>query len=209
MPTRRHLAWRYAALIAFCALIPVSIEYLDRPIADFAVTHFLDIAGLGRFAALPGWLLLPALLVPFALMAWRRRLPSKIAQAAIVSSISVIWTSAVVEIVLKRVFGRLDINAWLIQHEYGFHFFAGGDYRFRSFPSGEAAMLSAVICALWPLYPRLRPMFVLLAIVETFLLLSLNWHFLSDVIAGVLVGLAGSIVARRFAWALRQFNPTL
>jgi membrane-associated phospholipid phosphatase len=209
MLSRHRLIWQALAIAALCAFIPVSIEYFDRPIATFFETHFVDIQGLGRFAALPGWLLLPALFAPFALIAWKQALKWKVGQAAMLFSISVIWTSAIVEIVLKRSFGRLGINAWVLQHAYGFHLFAGTDPQFRSFPSGEAAMLSAVICVLWPIYPRLRPLLALLAIVETFLILSLNWHFLSDVIAGALVGLAGSIVARRSAWALRQFNPTL
>jgi undecaprenyl-diphosphatase len=206
MPARRHVAWRILSLVVLGALIPVSIRYFDRPIADFAETHIVDIQGLGRIAALPGWLLLPALLAPFAIIILNRPLTSKLAQTAMTSSLSIIWTSATVEIVLKRFFGRLQTSSWILQHAYGFHFFAGTEQQFRSFPSGEGAILSAVICVLWPAYPRLRGLLALLAIGETFLILSLNWHFLSDVIAGVLVGVVGSFVATALLRHLSRFR---
>lgn len=196
MLSRHRLIWQALAIAALCASIPVSIKYFDRPIATFFEFHFVDVQGLGRFAALPGWLLVPALLMPFAILVSRPLSASKAMRAALISGSSVIWTSAVVEIVMKRFFGRLQTSSWIVQHTYGFHLFAGIDQQFRSFPSGEAAILSAVICTLWPMYARLRGLLALLAIVETFLILSLNWHFLSDVIAGALVGAISSIISR-------------
>jgi undecaprenyl-diphosphatase len=189
--------WQALTIAVLCVFIPISIEYFDRPIADFFAVHFVDIQGLGRFAALPGWLLLPALLVPLAALAFPRWRASNVMLAAIHVGISVTWTSAMVEIVLKRFFGRLNMNGWILHRAYEFRFFAGDNPEFRSFPSGEAAVLSAAICALWPFYPRLQPLLALLAIVEIFLLLSLNWHFLSDVVGGAVVGMIGAIAARQ------------
>lgn len=79
-------------------------------------------------------------------------------------------------------------NPSFIQDDaYGFNLFHGGQ-GFASFPSGHTAATCALISVLWILYPRLRPHYALAVLAVAIGLISANYHFLSDVIAGGFVG---------------------
>src|SRR6185437_6392332 len=178
------------------AAIPLCILLVDRPLTEFLVAHPLP--GLSFLVRLPRLFFLVALVAPF----FSRRLSSAVNPAswkrgALLLSVSVLWSMAVVELVLKRVTGRLGPFAWLHNHQYGFHWFAGRSPRFQSFPSGEAALLVAAIGILWVLYPKGRWFYVLACVVEAIALVTLQWHFLSDVIGGGLVGACGAALAFR------------
>lgn len=176
------------------AAIPLCILAVDRPLTDFLAAHPLP--GLAVVVRLPRLFFLAALVAPF----FSRRLSGKVPwqRAVLLLSISVLWSMAVVELVLKRVAGRLGPYAWLRYQQYGFHWFAGRSPRFQSFPSGEAALLMAAIGILWVLYPKARWLYALAFAVEALALVTLKWHFLSDVIAGGLVGACGAALAFRF-----------
>ncbi len=89
---------------------------------------------------------------------------------------------------LKHVVGRINTRFWL--HHVTFKefrwFHGGGNY--SSFPSGHMAVFAALLYALWKFYPRQRAGYVaFLAGLATALIVT-NYHFLSDVIAGLYVG---------------------
>jgi membrane-associated phospholipid phosphatase len=99
---------------------------------------------------------------------------------------------------LAYAFGRywpdtwVDDNPSLIRDDaYGFHPFQSGS-AFGSFPSGHAARTLALAAILWIAYPRWRWACVLASLVEAVALVGMNYHFVSDVIAG---GFVGAIVA--------------
>jgi len=58
----------------------------------------------------------------------------------------------------------------------------------KSFPSGHAAVAAAVMSVLWILYPRLRVAWGIGIVGADAGLVALNFHFLSDVVAGSFVG---------------------
>lgn len=99
---------------------------------------------------------------------------------------------------LKLVFGRYWPQTWthgnpsLIEHNaYGFNFFHSGSW-YQSFPSGHSALTFAAAAAIWIVFPRLRWLAISLALCTVIGQLGMNYHFVSDVIAG---GMLGTLVA--------------
>ena len=198
----RTLRWLMVGLAL--AAIPICILLVDRPLTDFLVSHPLP--GLSRVVWLPRLFFLTALLAPFLLLTSTPA--ASRGRALRLLSFSALWSIALVELVLKRVTGRLGPLFWVRYHQYGFHWFAGRSPRFQSFPSGEATLLMAGIGILWLLYPKARWLYVALMLIESVALVTLQWHFLSDVIAGGLVGVSGAALAFRFMPAKRAGEQT-
>lgn len=73
-------------------------------------------------------------------------------------------------------------------HLYGFHWLQGG-----SFPSGHMAVLSAAVIAITVFYPKFKWVAIALMLLMAVLLILLNYHFLSDVLAGAYLGVSISL----------------
>jgi membrane-associated phospholipid phosphatase len=179
------------------ALIPLCIVAVDRPLTEFLVRR---IPGLTLLVITPRLLLALAIAAPFIPAVFSRGQERELWKKMLVLiSFSVLWSIVVVELVLKRIAGRLTPFAWLRHHQYGFHWFWGRLPRYQSFPSGEAALLMAAIGVLWVLYPKWRWLYAIAFVAEGLALIVLGWHFASDVIAGALVGACGARLALRYA----------
>lgn len=177
--------------------ILVCIVALDRPLAELLVRHA---PGLTLLVITPRLLLALAIAAPFIPAIFSRARDRALWKKTLVLvSFSVLWSIVVVELVLKRIAGRLTPFAWLQYHQYGFHWFRGRIPRYQSFPSGEAALLMAAIGVLWVLYPKWRWLYVIAFLAESLVLMVLGWHFASDIIAGGLVGACGARLALRYA----------
>lgn len=103
----------------------------------------------------------------------------------------------------KFIFGRYWPETWhhnnpsLIQNNlYSFHFFHRGA-KYGAFPSGHAATLLAGITMLWILLPRLRGIFFFVALFSAAGIVAMNYHFVSDVIAGSVLGFLISLYTYR------------
>jgi membrane-associated phospholipid phosphatase len=97
---------------------------------------------------------------------------------------------------LKIVFGRTWPESWMGPHisfirdgAYGFHPFHGGP-AYTAFPSGHIAAICAIVFVLWACYPKFRPFYALFVLVTAVALVVSNLHFVSDVIAGVFLGIS-------------------
>jgi membrane-associated phospholipid phosphatase len=77
---------------------------------------------------------------------------------------------------------------------------------FDSFPSGHATSVFAVACAFSYFYPRLRWPLYLLAICISFGRLYLDRHYVSDVLAGALIGIAVTTVLLQYKDSLPSFK---
>jgi undecaprenyl-diphosphatase len=87
--------------------------------------------------------------------------------------------------------------------EGGFHWLWGWDTDTMMFPSGHAALVCAVSVVLGRVYQALRwPLFVIVLVVAMSRV-YLDYHFFSDVIAGLLLGLAVSSLILRYAGNVR------
>ena len=88
---------------------------------------------------------------------------------------------------LKWLFGRVWPGAWLKYGMYGFDPLNGGCL-YGSFPSGHTSYISAPLGVLWVLRPRWRPLYAAITLAVMAGLVGADYHFLSDVLAGLLAG---------------------
>jgi membrane-associated phospholipid phosphatase len=95
---------------------------------------------------------------------------------------------------LAFVFGRYWPDTWvkgnpsLIRNNaYGFNPFHAGEW-YRSFPSGHTARTWAFLAPIWIGYRRLRWLCAPAALAVIVGLIGMNYHFVSDIIAGGFIG---------------------
>lgn len=177
------------------AAMVVAFLLLDQPIARFVhAFHF----------ALPWFARMPMVAEPFPLLSgtaiglalcaacfgWR---PGPVARAILVMALAVIVVTLLKD-GLKFVFGRTWPETWVENNPSlvrdgvsGFHWFHGGR-GFTSFPSGHTAVAAAPAAVAWHCFPRWRWAAVAVAVLVALGLVGANFHFLSDVIAGGLLG---------------------
>jgi membrane-associated phospholipid phosphatase len=119
--------------------------------------------------------------------------------------VSVAFSGILVDLV-KWVAGRYRPVMLFDQGLYGFTFFRTG-YEWTSFASGHAATAFSLAAALSVLYPNGRLFFFPAAIVTAASRIILTSHFLSDVIFGAYIGVAGVYLLKEFfdhkGWMLR------
>lgn len=190
-------------VVALCIVaVVVCYFYVDRPIAFFVYDH--------RTAKLDGlkWLTEPPPMMqswsPLVLMvlAVRRAFePWKRWQLTLFEAcISVIVADQFRES-MGDLFGRYWPETWHDNNPsligtgtYGFHPFEVGD-DVGSFPSGHAARIAAFFAVFWCDLPRARSLYAILAIPMMAALVGMNYHFVSDVIAGATLGAIVGIYA--------------
>ncbi len=86
--------------------------------------------------------------------------------------------------ILQFVIGRNSTRHWLSSPGVAeFHWFRDG-----GFPSGHMAVFTVIVIALCKYYPRYRLAFRAFLLSLALVLIATNYHFLSDVIAGVYLG---------------------
>ena len=177
------------------ALIVAAYLFVDRPFSTLANTWHHPTAGvdLTYIADVP---LPAAALVLLASMF--RRMPRPLVAAAIATLAALALKDE-----LKFAFGRpwpdtwiADNPSWIRNHVFGFFPFHGGA-GYASFPSGHTTAITAPCTVLWLAVPRLRPVSAcLVALVAGGLLVS-DYHFVSDVIAGLGLGVGVASVVWR------------
>ena len=96
--------------------------------------------------------------------------------------------------ILKPVFGRVRPRLLFADRVYGFTWH-GADAAHWSFPSGHAVTIAALAAALFVVYPALWPVYALAALLVAASRVIVDAHYLSDIIAGLYLGLVAT-------WAL-------
>jgi membrane-associated phospholipid phosphatase len=180
--------------------IAVSIIWLDLPLALMfrgRASHLTSLGiGLGSRVLIAG---------EVAVMAWlaiRRLIKgalSPFGKATFLACSASLSSFVANDYVLKVFFGRLNPSDFFYSTQTGvFHFFQGTDH--SGFPSGHMVMASAFAFAMMRLQPWTRlPLTVLLGMGAILLLVG-DWHFLSDVLAGVFAGGTAGFMAGEL-WA--------
>lgn len=191
--------------VAVCtAVVVICYNFVDRPVAIFVHRH--EIARFEEFR----WLTEPpplvqswAPLVLVMLVVRRAFGECRPWQAALfVACVSLIVADQFRES-LGDLCGRYWPETW--HHDnpsligtgaYGFHPFEVGDDT-GSFPSGHSARIAAFFAVYWLAMPRGRWLYIMIALPMLISLVAMNYHFVSDVIAGTTLGaIVGSYAVR-------------
>jgi membrane-associated phospholipid phosphatase len=97
--------------------------------------------------------------------------------------------SYVAKSLTKLAFGRINTREWLLRPDlYSFHWFHG-DRNFHGFPSGHTMIFATLSAAVWRYFPRYRNFCGLFMFFLSTALVITNYHFFSDVIAGIYFGI--------------------
>ena len=197
-------ARRTAALVLAAGVVAVLLAYalLDQPVATAAhalhrphwclwLTWIADVPGpasvAGLAAASIAWL-----------AGWK---PGPWGRLLLAACVATLAASAAKDL-LKFAFGRpwpetwVNNNpSWIGTHTYGLYPFHGGA-GWASFPSGHTTVITAPCAALWSVR-RLRPLLAALPALVVAGLLGCDFHFVSDCLAGGLLGGAFGIAASK------------
>jgi membrane-associated phospholipid phosphatase len=201
-----------AAAMCFVS-VGVSVALIDRPVATWVHEHlgyqWLSGSGanfhghllrLGPFSLMagPSEALRPLSALVFLLLAiaasagWRPRIRGRIALALCLS----VFASLVISSIAKEAFGRTwpeswlgDNPSWIRDGVYGFFPFHGGD-GWGSFPSGHTSVVATPATILWLVWPELRVVGAAIVAVVVVGLIGGNYHFVSDIIGGLFLGVA-------------------
>jgi membrane-associated phospholipid phosphatase len=203
----RDLLRRSLVLIGLCILaVLICYFWVDRTVAFFVYDHHINKIEIFRWLTYPppevqNWsaLVLTILIVrrawgPF--LRWQKVL--------LVACISLIVADDF-RISLGDVFGRYWPETWthanpslIGTNTYGFHPFQRGD-DIGSFPSGHACRIFGFAWVWVIAMPSTRVVAAILCAPMLFSLVAMNYHFVSDVIAGSVLGGLIAMYATHFA----------
>jgi len=113
-----------------------------------------------------------------------------------------VLTPVLIGEVLKWVVGRGRPFVGGEANAFNFSHFSGGE-AYASFPSGHANTAFALAFAVSALWPRMRPVMLVYALIICATRLVLLAHHPSDVVAGALLGVIGAMIARYWFAARR------
>jgi membrane-associated phospholipid phosphatase len=197
------MRWKetFGGLAVCAALIIFGCLYLDIRLAEFVSQR----VGSGfllseRVSNLPDLLFL--LVCVITVLSWTGRLymlrnPAK---RWILNFLEYIGCAVplafILKHLLKELFGRTNTRVWLLHpDQFGFHWFQGGG-EFSAFPSGHMTVFTVLMLGVSRYFPRLRPMCAGLLFVLALALITTQYHFFSDIVAGVWLGL----IVDLFTW---------
>jgi membrane-associated phospholipid phosphatase len=203
----KHIRAFLLAIGACLVLILASLRLVDIPVARFVSTlpwaQGLQSPALG----FPILVTLSGLAI-FAGAMWvgNGHVPRKLQEILIVASFSLMSSVCIDELLLKRLFGREIPDIFLQTGTDAFHWFQGVPT--DAFPSGHAVQIVSVGTVFLIGYPQYRVGWLALMGLGLTALVLGNFHFVSDVIAGSLVGACAGI-ATTVLWRSRSQWPAL
>lgn len=192
---RRLLGNSFLALLLCAGLVTVCYFFVDRPVATYVQQHKLaSHAGLKWLTYPPPIVQTWSPLVLVALVVRRASGPFRRWELVLLAAcVSTIVADQFRES-LSYVFGRYWPETWIDNNPsfirdsaYGFHPFHTGS-AYGSFPSGHMARVLGFASVVWMAYPWWRWACVVISLATAAGLLGMNYHFVSDVIAGSFVG---------------------
>jgi membrane-associated phospholipid phosphatase len=210
--TRAFIAW-FGSLLAIAIFTPISVLWLDKPIALFVHGTLGQQISVGvadsPILSIP--LLSAFVFVVCGLSAVLGRQFSMLETTALLCDVSTL-AAETIKNELKFTFGRTWPDSWepgmqsfIQDNVYGFHFFQAGK-SFESFPSGHAAFVAAIMSVLWILFPKYRWVCSACIVAADVGLVALNVHFLSDVVVGSFVGVSTGLFTVA-AWRVIYYLP--
>lgn len=175
------LLWTFLSVLACYLFIDIPLakffEHPPRPLTESA--QFLSDITHPKYQMF----LWPGLFFLFRFIYKKEVLGNRCLLILISISIANILTE-----VIKKLLGRARPELLFAHDQYGFTLFSSSDI-LSSFPSGHACTIGALCGAFTCFYPRLWLPLFLISLVLAFARVILAAHFLSDVIAGVIIGI--------------------
>lgn len=179
--------WIVATVLVAVA-VALCYFFIDRPVARWVndqgaeAMHFWHrITDIGQ----SHWFLVPAAVL-FIIFTFIR--PRPLAARKCAFMFLAVAVAGLLNLLLKVIFGRYRPSQLFEQEpRFGFGFFDVG-YHVNSFPSGHACTVGAVAAVLWTIAPRLRALWVVLALVLAASRVLTRSHYVGDTIAGAFVG---------------------
>lgn len=116
----------------------------------------------------------------------------------------------VAKVIFQYVFGRSDPHAWVFYHQPPHFYWFRIDEGYGCFPSGHMTVFTALMATLSQYYRRYRPIFLGLLILLALGLIATDYHFLSDVVAGVFLGMVVTFIAgggQKFSGSRGDLTP--
>lgn len=192
---------------------------IDRPVASYMSTHTRPLGLLRWTVELHRWAdeVSLVVIVSCALLAAAtpRHRPRRAGPTAtlFLTACTVIVTRAVKD-QLQLAFGRTWPETWvddnpsfIRDHVFRFDFFRGGE-GFSSFPSGTTATITAMFAVLWFWHPRGRIVYATVIGLVVATLITSDFHFVSDIIAGGFIGMSAGWFAIELWDAWGPAEPT-
>ncbi len=188
-----------ALLIVAAGIILCLFAYIrvDIPVAFYCHDlnrSVIDVAEMITKAGESQWYFM--LLVPLFLI-FRLVLKNKNRAMKILFLIIAVSASGLVSTLFKWIAGRSRPIELFSHKAFGFNFFEVG-YELNSFPSGHAVTVFSLAAALTVLFPRFGWLTFIPAAAIALSRVVLTSHYVSDVIAGALVGTLATLVVRYF-----------
>jgi membrane-associated phospholipid phosphatase len=185
---KKLIAWWCISLLAVLVAIAASVQWLDMPIAQYFLrisAHIAAMSGpLGSSELVTADVLL---MVALAMIRIVRGFMPDYSKAVFVACGASLLAFTLNDYTLKIIFGRYNPHVFFtIQPDRLFNFMHGDQT--SAFPSGHMVMATAFAAVLVRAYFRTWPLFAGLLSLAAILLVLGDWHFLSDVIAGIFVG---------------------
>ena len=176
------------------ALIIFGYFYLDASLAQFVSEKVCSGFLLsGQVSDMPDLLLSLAIVITVVSWTGRLYLAVKHINGPILNFLEHIGFAVPAAFIfkhfLKQLFGRMNVRIWLLHPDrFSFHWFQGGG-DFTSFPSGHMAVFTVLMLGIGRYLPRLRPACAAVLFVLAAALIVTEYHFFSDIVAGVYLGL--------------------
>jgi membrane-associated phospholipid phosphatase len=212
---RPLLRWTLAAIAACIIAVVFSYYFIDRPVAYFVHRHDFARFRLLKWLTYPPPVMQTTSPLVIALLAvrrawgrWRRWQ----------LTLLVACVSLVVADQFRESLGELCARDWpetwhdnnpslIGTGAYGFHPFQSASDT-GSFPSGHAARIAAFLGVFWFALPRARWLYAAIALPMLIALVAMNYHFVSDVIAGTTLGTIIAAWATQLILALARGLPS-
>jgi len=206
VPVWRRLKVQGALAVGAVAL---SMPFLDAPVLGFTgglpawlVDGAFEITDFGR----SGWILVPLgtliVLIAFLASPALDRM-SRASLAMVVVRLGYVFIAVglpgLVSTVVKRWIGRVRPSA---AGPFAYELFSWRP-EYASFPSGHATTAFAALVAFGAVFPRVRPLLWLYALLVAASRVTVSAHYPSDVIAGAAFGAFGALLVRDWFAARR------
>jgi membrane-associated phospholipid phosphatase len=200
----RALLRRSLIALAVCAVVvAICYVWVDRPVAFYVHDHQMTKIEVFEWLTVPPPIVQSWSPLILALLMIRRAFgPFKRCETTLLVACLSLLVANEFRVGLGELCGRYWPETWFDNNPsligtgtYGFRPFQHGD-DIGSFPSGHAARILAFAAVWWIANPRSRIVCVVVSLPMLISLVAMNYHFVSDVIAGsTLGGIVGAYAA--------------